>query len=200
MSHRYPMQATLKNGHRVTLRPVEVADWEALARFYSALPPEDTLFLKRDVRDPEVVRKFVCERSPEERWTLVALEADGRIVAESTLYMHRIGWRRHVGEVRLVVSRELQHQRLATALLHELTEQATVRGLRKMEAQILDAQLGARLALEQLGFREEARLRGHALDLDGVAHDLLIFTNSVEDLWHKMEDLISDLDLVRDGY
>jgi len=38
------------------------------------------------------------------------------------------------------------------------------------------------------------------MDLDGRLHDLVIMTNTVEDLWKKMADMISDMDMARDGY
>jgi len=41
---------------------------------------------------------------------------------------------------------------------------------------------------------------GETMDLDGRLHDLVIMTNTVEDLWKKMADMISDMDMARDGY
>jgi len=122
------------------------------------------------------------------------------VVADATLHMDRSGWRRHVGEVRVVVSPSFQKDGLATLLIHELVNQASMVGLKKLEAQILDSQLRARTAFEHLGFREEARLKAHAMDLDNKLHDLLILTNTVEHLWNKMEDLVADLDFSKEGY
>jgi len=78
----------------------------------------------------------------------------------------------------------------------------SVLGLKKLEAQILDSQEGARIAFEQLGFREEARLRAHALDVNNRLHDLLILTHKVDDPGLSMEILIEDLDFSRawEGY
>ena len=45
------------------------------------------------------------------------------------------GQRRHVGEIRGVVAAEVRRQRLATALVHELVDQASLKGLKKIEAQ-----------------------------------------------------------------
>lgn len=197
MDQGYPKKVTLKSGNKVTLRPLEGGDEEALYRFFAGLPPESTDFLRDDVKDRKVVARWVRERDPDRVWVLLALGEDGAVVGNASLQLSKSGWRRHVGEVRAVVSRELQKQHLATAMVHELVNQASLRSLKKLEAQILDVQQGARTVFERFGFREEARLRGHALDLRGKPHDLVILTSAVDDLWKKMEDLIEDLEFAR---
>ncbi len=200
MEHGYPKRVTLKSGKTVTLRPPADGDEPALVTFFSRLPPEDTQFLQDDVREPDIARRFVRERDPKHLFALLAVGEDGQIVGDATMHVPLAGWFRHIGEVRVVVAPEVQHQRLATTLIHELVNEASMRRLKRVEAQILDVQLGALTAFKRLGFREEARLRGHALAHDGKVHDLLILTNTVEDLWAKMEDLIEDLDRPPDSY
>lgn len=199
MDQGYPKKVTLKNGASVTLRPLSGDDEAALHRFFSALPQESTEFLRDDVRDRQTIARWVRERDPDRIWVLLAVAEGGEIVGNASLHLGR-GWRRHVGEVRAVVSTAMHRQRLATALVHELVNQASHRSLKKLEAQILDAQLGAHTVFQHFGFREEARLRGHALDLHGQSHDLLILTSAVDDLWKKMQDLIEDSEFVRDAY
>jgi RimJ/RimL family protein N-acetyltransferase len=200
MDKVYPQRVTLKGGTTVTLRPLQSGDEAALARFFSGLPPEHTEFLKDNVRDAATVQRFLRERENNNIWVILALADDGRVVADASLHTDHHGWRRHIGEVRVVVDPQLHKQRLATTLIHELVNQASIRGLKKLEAQILATQVGARTAFEHLGFREEARLKDHALDHHGRPHDLLILTNTVEDLWRKMEDLIADLEFHPDAY
>jgi RimJ/RimL family protein N-acetyltransferase len=197
MDQGYPRKVTLRTGKKVILRPLEDGDEEALYRFFASLPPESTDFLRDDVKDRKVVARWVQERDPDRVWVLLALEEGGAVVGNASLQLSKSGWRRHIGEVRAVVSRELQKQHLATALVHELVNQASLLSLKKLEAQILDVQQGARTVFERFGFREEARLRGHALDLHGKVHDLVILTSAVDDLWKKMEDLIEDLEFAR---
>jgi RimJ/RimL family protein N-acetyltransferase len=196
----YPKKVTLKNGETIELRPLVASDEAALVQFFTDLPRESTEFLKDDVRDPEVVKRFISKADPETIWAVVAVNPNGQIVGDATLHMAKLGWRRHLGEVRVVVGTAYHKQRLATALIHELVNQASLKELKKLEAQILDSQIGARKALERMGFVEEARLKQHAMDLDGKLHDVAFLTNTVDDLWKKMEDLISDMDHATDGY
>lgn len=199
METQYPMKVTLRDGRRVELRPLQRADEERLVAFFTHLPPAAVEFLRDDVRDPAVVRRFARELNPEHVWSIVAIAEDGRIVGDATLHMFHHGWRRHLGEVRTVIAPEYQKQRLATTMLHELVNQASHRKLRKLEAVVLASQADARRAFEHLGFREEARLKDHAMDLHGRMHDMLILTNTVEDLWRTMEDMISDMEIGRES-
>jgi len=199
MTTKYPITVTLKGGETVELRPLQASDEQLLIEFFRDLPRESTEFLKDDVKDPAVVQRFVRQADPERVWAIVAL-AGGKVVGDATLHTDHVGWRRHVGEIRVVVASGFHKKRLATTMIHELVNQASSRELRKLEAQILDSQVHARTAFERLGFREEARLKDHAMDLDGRLHDLVIMTNTVDDLWRKMEDMISDMEIARDGY
>ncbi len=192
MSNEYPKTLTLRAEKEVMIRPLEKGDEEGLIAFFAGLPAEATLYLKHDVRDPEVVRQFVREQNPDKIWPILALH-DGKVIADATLRMHVYGWRRHVGEIRVVVAPGYQKFGLATALIHELVNHASLRELRKLEAQILGNQTGARTAFERLGFREEARLKDHAVDHRKNTHDLIILTNTVDDLWAKMEEMIADI-------
>ena len=193
MDARYPRLMRLRDGRQVKIRPLEVKDVGALVTFFKGLPDESTDFLKEDVKDARVVSRFAADFDPDQVWPIVAV-ADGAIVADATLHMQQRGWRRHVGEVRVVVTPEYRRSRLAIALLHELVNQAGQRELRKLEAQILASQEGALRAFQHRGFNEEARLKDHAMDAGGKLHDLIIMTNTVDDLWAKMELLINDMD------
>ena len=192
MSNEYPKKLKLRAEKDVEIRPLEKSDEEGLIAFFAGLPPEATEYLRHDVSDAEVVRQFVRDHDPKKVWPILAVH-DGTVVGDATLRVDQFGWRQHVGEIRVVVAPGYQKFGLATALIHELVNQASLRELRKLEAQILDNQTGARTAFERLGFREEARLKDHAMDRQKNLHDIVILTNTVDDLWAKMEDMLADM-------
>ncbi len=191
----YPKEIKLRDGRSLTLRMLQPDDEERLIEFFAGLPRGSTQFLKHDVRDAEVVRSFVKRINPDSIWSIVAVSPEGKIVADATLHTVSRGWRRHIGEVRGVVAEEYRREGLATVLVRELIEHASARGLRKLKAEILDSQTGAFKVFQRMGFKEEARLKQHALDLDGKLHDVLILSNSVDDLWRNMEELISEMEI-----
>jgi RimJ/RimL family protein N-acetyltransferase len=191
----YPKDITLRDGRAITLRMLQTDDEERLVEFFAALPRGSTQFLKHDVRDAQVVKRFVGNINPDSVFSIVAVTAENEIVADATLHTVSRGWRRHIGEVRGVVAEDYRRQGLATALVRELIEHASARGVKKLKAEILDSQQGAFKVFKRMGFEEEARLKQHALDLDGQLHDILILTNSVDDLWRNMEELISEMEI-----
>jgi RimJ/RimL family protein N-acetyltransferase len=200
MDHKYPQKLKLKSGDSLEVRPVTPKDEDALYKFFTDLPENCTEFLKDNVRDPAVIRRFLTKSDPNMVWALVALEKSGKIVADASIHTTILGWKRHIGEIRVVVAPSHHKQGLAKGLIHHLVNYASIKELKKLEAQILSNQEGARRAFEHLGFREEARLVDHALDHKHRFHDLVILTNTVEDMWRQMEDMISDMEIARCRY
>ena len=194
MSKEYPKTVKLKKGN-VIVRPLEPADEKELLQFFRNLPEESTAYLKHDVRDPEVVKRFFTRRNSKYVWSILGMTEQGEIVGDATLLMRPSGWFQHIGKVRVVVAKAYRRQRLATMLIEELVVEATKRSLLRLEAVILDSQLGAHLALDQLGFRERAVLKKHALLPSGVLHDLIIMTTTINNLNSRKQRLYTNLRL-----
>lgn len=188
---RYPKQVTLRDGTEVTLRLMVEEDEDELLQFFRSVPDEDRIFLADDVTNRAVIRKWVQELNYDSVLPVLA-EKDGKIVADVTLKTYRMGWMRHIGEVRCVVALEYRRQGLATLMVDRLIERAVVTGLDKIIFRAMDTQVGAIKAMESIGFTREARLKDHVTDLRGRPHDLIILTNYVAELWRKMEDAILD--------
>ena len=64
------------------------------------------------------------------------------------------------------------------------------RGLDKLVAFMMDNQIGAYKAFKRVGFKKEAELKDHVIDLNGKKHNLIIMTNNVRKLMKKMNDVI----------
>ena len=112
------------------LRPLEQDDYDRLLAFFHALPEEDCLFLRHDVRDPNLIRKWTTNFDFDRVLPLVA-EEDGLIVADGTLHVSPHGWTRHVGQIRLVTARTHRHAGLGALIARELVALAEERGLDK---------------------------------------------------------------------
>ena len=189
--HAYPKQFKLKDNTVITLRPMVKEDEPKLLAFFCCLPDEDRLFLKEDVTKPQVIHRWIEELNYDRVLPILA-ESSGKIIGDATLHTHKSGWMRHVGEIRCVVAREYQRRGIGVLLIRQLLDEATHRGLSKIQTQFLDNQIGAMRAFERVGFLREAVLKKMAEDLSGREHDIIIMTNNVSELWQKMEDLILD--------
>lgn len=171
----FPRALTLDDGTTVIIRPLEPGDTAKLLAFFQTIPEEERYWLREDVSDANVVRRWVAELDYDRVLPLVA-ERDGAIVADGSLHRRGYGARHLLGELRLVVAPAYRSRGLGYALLAALTEIAQASGLDRLEAEIVsDAQAAAVEAIEQIGFDQAAVLPEHLLGPDGTRHDLIIF-------------------------
>ncbi len=187
----YPLQALLRDGTQVAIRPMEAKDGPPVLEFFRALPEEDRLFLRDDVTSPEWLERFVSQIDFDTMVPLLA-EQHGKVVGNAALYRTRHGWSAHVGEIRVAVARSFQRKGLGTVLARELVKLAVEAGIEKMVASVVDNQVGAKRAFEKLGFRPEAVLKGHVKDVHGAKRDLVLMANDVSHIWESMESLLRD--------
>ncbi len=189
----YPRTVVLKSGEEIELRLLHEGDKAALLKFFQDLPEKDKLFLKEDVQDPNVIQRWIDGMDFETILPVLAWY-DGRVVGDATLHMDKLGWSRHVGEIRVVVAADFQHKGLGKAMVKNMVAHAIDFGLDKIIAMVMENQHSARKAFERLGFEKEAVLKGHVRDIQGNKQDLIILANDVSYIWNKMEELVSDFD------
>lgn len=185
----FPKPVTLRDGTRVTLRLMQAPDEARLLDFFRRMPAEDRQYLKDDVASPETIRAW-SRGLDYARVIPILAEREGQIVGDATLHRHPSGWMRHVGEIRVVTDPFLRRRGLASALAREIFYVALQVGLDKMVAEVVQGQAAAVKVFENLGFRQEARLTGHTLDLQGRKHDLIILTTDIPALMQRMEEMI----------
>ena len=58
---KYPLDKTFKGELKATLRPMKEADHQALFNFFKAVPENERLFIKHQVQDPDVIKRW-CEK------------------------------------------------------------------------------------------------------------------------------------------
>ncbi len=188
---RYPKKIILKDGTEVTLKLMARKDEDRLLSFFRAVPEEDRIYLAEDVTNRAVIRRWVRELDFETVLPVLA-EKDDEIIADTTLQTNRFGWKRHVGEIRCVIGSEYRRLGLATVMISRLIEHAVLLGLDKVVFRAMATEVGAIELMQGLGFIKEAVLHDHVTDLLGRPHNLVIMTNSVAELWRRMEDMILD--------
>lgn len=189
LGEQYPKMAALKDGRNVVIRPLTRNDFDQLYAFFQALPEEDRLFLRHDVTDPEVVGGWVENLDFRRVVALVAEDAD-RIVADGTLHMALHGWSKHVGHLRLVTARTHRNVGLGTVLARELVAVAERHQLEKVQAQVIEDNIGSVKMFERLGFRVGAVLPEMVRDQKGDRRNLAIMISNVPDLTQTIEKWI----------
>ena len=185
-SLEYPRSIRLKDGAQVALRLMTPGDAASIASFARSLPEDDLLFLRMDITDPEAVAHWM--RNLEAGLTTPGIaETGGAIAGYAALVQNRVGWQRHLGEIRAQVALPFRSQGLGRALAGEIFSLARGRGLRKIVAQMTPDQKGAMATFERLGFRPEALLQDFVVDHAGRTRDLVVMAFDVTGLTEHVD-------------
>lgn len=174
----YPRTLALKRERSVQVRPMGVADADALHTFFCRIPAADLLFLRRDVTDRDVIESWALDVAAGHTFTLLA-ETDGRVVGEASIHRSRVPWTAHVGEIRVVIDAEHRQLGLGSALVRAIFLEALARHIEKIVAEMTPDQKGAINVFQRLGFRVEGLLRDHVRDRRGNKHDLIVMAHDV---------------------
>lgn len=166
-------------GSAVAIDRMTAADQGDLERFIAALPPEDLLFVPRDITHPKVIEAWMRALGNGHIASLTARRG-ATLVGCTSIYTDRMSWSRHVGELRILVAADGRGQGLGRALIQECFVQALELGLTKLVAHMTTNQTRAIAVFEDLGFRPEALLRGQVADRAGAVHDLVILSHDVQ--------------------
>lgn len=183
-------QVELKDGTKVLMRPMTVDDLERSVAFFAALPAEDRAYLRRDVTKRDVVRQRIEEIESGATQRLVA-EIDGEIVADGALEISGEEWKKHLGEIRLIVARPFRRQGLGVLMTYELYDLATAARVEEIIVKLMAPQEAGRGILEQLGFEQQTIIPDYVQDMGGGKQDLVLMRCDLEALWRRMEDFLS---------
>jgi RimJ/RimL family protein N-acetyltransferase len=176
----YPRRLALRRRRVVQVRPMTLEDADALHAFFTGIPEEDLLFLRRDVTDRAVIESWALDVARDDTFTLLG-ERKGQVVGEASIHRSRVPWSAHVGEIRVVVDAQYRRLGLGSALVQAVFLEALCRGIEKIIAEMTPDQTGAIAVFQKLGFRVEGLLRDHVRDRRGRKHDVLVMAHDVHD-------------------
>jgi RimJ/RimL family protein N-acetyltransferase len=189
----YPKKVKLKDETTVALRLMVKEDLDSLFEFYKVIPESDRLFLRVDVTDKKNVERRFGTLNYDYVYPILALD-DKKIIGIGTLFRPEYGWKRNLGEIRVLIAPDYQRKGLATIFVRELFFYALKAKIYKLQAEMTVTQESAIAAFERLGFRQEAKLKKHVTDVRGRRRDLVIMTIDIEDFWYLMEDFVESHD------
>jgi L-amino acid N-acyltransferase YncA len=171
----------MTDGGQMTVRPMVPEDKEALLDFFRSIPAEDRFYLKEDVTDPNILERWAQTLDYSRVLPLLAI-VNGKIAGDGTLHHRRAGARRHVGEVRVVVSPAYRNRGVGRGLLHHLIDIAGDKGLKQLLFEVVaDTEPAAMHTAQLLGFVPVAMLPAHVRDACGHSHDLIMMERRLLD-------------------
>ena len=175
----YRKFATLKNGKRVMFRFLNEQDREELVRLFQEAPDEDLRFLKQDVKDAKLVGSWVEHLNYQKVLPLVAVNLEGNLlIADATLHRGKHA-AKHIGEVRIFVSRSFRNLGLGSLMLEELINLAKKENLHGLKAEIIADHKKVVKAFRTKGFEIRATLEDYFIRKDGVTHDVILMLRPV---------------------
>jgi L-amino acid N-acyltransferase YncA len=181
----YPRRVATEGGE-IEFRHMTATDEAAVLAFAKRLPVHDLLFIPRNISEPKVLSAWIKEI---ERGGMISLLAvkDGVVVGCGTIVRDELSWSPHVGEIRMVVSKDVRGLGVGRALSYETFALALATGLEKIVAQMTVDQTGAIALFESLGFKAEALLRDQVRDLAGKTHDIVVLGHNVAQVRAQLE-------------
>jgi len=189
----YPKTVKLKDKKSVQLQLLVRDDIGRLAQFYKSIPESDRLFLRFDITDERNVQRRFSNLDYNHIYPIIAVN-ENSIVGIATLDRAEFGWKRNLGEIRVVISPDFQRKGLATIFVREIFFHALKVKIYKIQAEMIETQESAIAAFEKLGFRKEATFRKHVTDIRNRRRDLIVMTLDIEDFWYLVEDYVEGKD------
>ena len=186
----------LKDGSEVLIREMTGEDASASLAFFQSLSQEDRTYLRRDVARPEVVEQRVRELEPGAVERLLAVAGDA-IVADGTLELSGEDWKKHIGELRLIIAPAWRRKGLGVLLARELYVLAASARVEEILVRMMRPQKAARAIFRRLGFRQEVVLPDYVRDRGGLKQDMILMRCDLEALWREMEDFVATGDRQR---
>lgn len=184
---------TLKDGTKVLIRDLHKDDIDKLMKFYRSLPLDDRVYLKVDVTKRKVVEQRMELIEAGTIFRIVALHNDA-IIGDGMFEISREGWRKHQGEIRVIVARSYQRKGLGMLLFRELHSLALKKDIDKVVVKMMKPQKGAINICKKLGFHQESVIPNYVWDQQDRPQDLIIMTCKPKNLWRELEHFYSDSD------
>ena len=187
---------TLKDGTKVEIKNLTRDDLDKLMKFYRSLPELDRKYLRVDVTDRHVVEQRIKLKKNGNLTRIIALKGN-KIIGSGALELPNEEWRKHHGELRVIVSREHRREGLGMIMMRELYFIAARKNVKKIVAKFMRPQTAARKILRKLDFHEETLIPNYVRDRTGKTQDMVIMTCDMKDLWEELEHFYSDSDWQR---
>ncbi len=184
---------TLKDGTKVLIRDLHYEDLDELMKFYRSLPVDDRVYLKVDVTKRRVVEQRIKLIEEGTIFRIVALH-DNEIIGDGMFEISKEEWRKHQGEIRVIVSRSYQRKGLGMIMFRELHSLALKKDIDKIVVKMMKPQKGAINICKKLGFHEETVIPNYVWDQADNPQDLVIMTCKPKNLWKELEHFYSDSD------
>ena len=170
----YRNLVVLKDGAKVLLRALTPDDKDNLIQMFSQASDRDVRFLRDDVKDTMLVTSW-CENVDYSHVLPIVAIIQNHIVGLASLHF-RSGPERHIGGIRIYLSKEYRRRGLGTRMVQSLIDLARKSGLFLLEAEIVASEIKVIKAFQKLGFQLCCTFEDYFMLPDGETTDVVRLT------------------------
>jgi RimJ/RimL family protein N-acetyltransferase len=149
-------------------------DLAALLAFGAAVPNDDWLYLDIDLHTEATIMRLINAVQARNWRQFVAVIGDEIVGYASVRQLP--GWKRHVGDIALVVRSDYRRRGIGTALAEAAIDAGGELSLRKLIVEIVEEHYGAQHVFVRLGFRCEGLLENYAIDYLDRPRNLMLLS------------------------
>jgi len=162
--------ATLKDGVLVQIRPMTAADKQCLMELFSPISDGDARYLRDDVRNMAVIKRWCANLDYKRVLPLVAV-VNERVVGQASLHFGQ-GPERHVAAVRIFLAKDYRRRGLGTKMIQTLIELARKQDMHILVAEIVADQSKVIKAFQNIGFKLYCTFDDYFMLPDGDTRDV----------------------------
>ena len=172
MSNRYPLEAVLRDGRRLLIRPFTEHDVDALYDFFLRLPEEVRRFAWDRIDNRSLIESWGRELDYSKVLPLLAFDGT-KVVADATLHRRQRSPLRLVGRIKWLLDPDYRGAGLGTVFVNQFIDTARADGLRHLTCMLIsDSEADAVRTLGDMGFQGYT-IPGYGTDPDGNQHDMI---------------------------
>jgi L-amino acid N-acyltransferase YncA len=167
---KYRGLVTLADGTRVLLRPMVREDRELLSELFKNINGDDLRYFRHNVKDPIILEGWIENLDFNKVIPVLAL-VNERPVGNATLHFEQ-GPRRHIGEIRIYLTRDFRKRGLGMKILRTIIEIGRKQGLHILIAEVIAENVKLIKAFETMGFKQQCTLENYFMFPDGECIDV----------------------------
>jgi RimJ/RimL family protein N-acetyltransferase len=183
----------LKDGNIVLIRELKKDDLYKSFEFFKNLPTEDRKYLRVDVSNFDNVEHRIKMMDYMHVKRIIALDGES-IVADGAFELEGHGWKKDVGELRLIIAKDYQRRGLGMIMANELFQLALQAGVHEIVVKMMKPQIAAQKIFTRLGFSHDTTLTNYVKDQYGQHQDLVIMRCGIKEMWEELEDYFFEKD------
>lgn len=183
----------LEDGAEITIRPLLKEDEEKLIEFFQQFDDREVRYLADDVKDTDMVRRWVEELDYTKVLPLIALHND-KVVASVAMRFDPRKRRSHVAILSILLDRDYKEKGIVLGMCSACDKIANSAGVEKLKIETPTIDLYALERAQLWGYSREATLVKE-FKVGNEYHDIAVFSKNVKKGALRPPEVLEEFDM-----